>query len=369
MDLVLRSVYPAADDTFDPRHLRPLASLNRRKVISLPVADPAWVGRVGWELLSKNALVEMVRSQVVTLGLEGVDPASFPPRLNACLESTDVIMRRAAEGIAGEFGRRLGCLVASLLLSPGGLTDPLDAWEAAYLDFWRQQVRHIVLGGGHASGRLGQLTARAAQEALEVCGVEGLSVRAAQFPAWLPLIGAGRSLPAHWKGAGVLVDCGGTRAKHGIAIYDEQGALVELRRLPEVDISYATAHNTAAELAQAMLAVMVETIRAVPDRTAMAPYVTVSVASYVKDGQPLQINRDAYTLLNQVSTDLCAWFSEHIQAACRQTVQVEFVHDGDIAACALAGQSQSAVIMLGSAIGIGFVPPAEGFRELKIVDC
>ena len=45
--------------------------------------------------------------------------------------------------------------------------------------------------------------------------------RAAQFPAWLPLIGAGRSLPARWQGAGVLVDCGGTRAKHGIA-FDER---------------------------------------------------------------------------------------------------------------------------------------------------
>ena len=269
MDLILDDIYPAGESAFDPWQLRPLASLNRRKVIALPAADPAWVGRPGWELLSKYALANLVGAQVKTLGLDGVESANYPQCLNDCLDSADVVPRLTAEAIAGEFGWRLGCLVASLLLSPAGLSDPLTAWEAAYLDYWRGQVRHIFLGGGHASGRLGTLIARAAQAALKDCGVAGYTFQAAQFPAWLPLIGAGRTLPlgnvpADCQGAAVLVDCGGTRAKRGIAFYDTQGALVELRRLPEVDIAGVTSRGTPLELARAMLAAMVETVQAVP---------------------------------------------------------------------------------------------------------
>ena len=181
MDLILDDIYPAGDQAFDSRHLRPLASLNRRQVIALPAADPAWVGRRGWELLSKHALADLVGARVKTLGLDGVDPANYPLRLNECLDSADALLRLTAEAIAAEFGRRLGCLVASLLLSPAGLSDPLTAWEAAYLDYWHKQVRHIFLGGGHASGRLGPLIARAAQEALKECGVAGYTFQAAQL--------------------------------------------------------------------------------------------------------------------------------------------------------------------------------------------
>jgi len=365
MDLILNTIFPAGDEAFDIYHLRPLASLNRHKVIALPAADPAWVGRAGWELLSKHALVEMVRLHVKALDLEDADPSDFPRRLNACLESSDAAVRQTAEGITREFGRRLGCLVASLLLSHGGLTDPLTAWEAAYLDHWRGQVRHIILGGGHASGRLGELIALAAQEALAECGVAGFTFRAARFPAWLPLIGDGRSLPPHLHGAAVLVDCGGTLAKRGIAFYDAQERMVELRRLPEVDIARVAASGAPTELAQAMLAAIVETIHAVPVGMPLAPCVTISVAAYVKGGQPLKINRDAYTSLYLVAPDMRDWFARNIQEACGQAVQVEFVHDGDAAACALAGEGQAAVIMLGSALGIGFVPPADGYRRLS----
>ena len=366
MDLILSSIFPAGDESFDAYHLRPLASLNRRKVIALPAADPTWVGRSGWELISKQALVDLVRVQASILALEGVDPASFPQGLNDCLESVNASVRHTAEGIARNFGQRLGCLVASLLLSPGGLTDPLTAWEAAYLDFWRSKVRRIFLGGGHANGRLGVLIAQAAQETLADCGVADRIFQVAPYPAWLPLIGAGRSLPAYLRGAAVLVDCGGTRAKRGIASYDAQGRLVGLRRLPEVDIAHLTAGDTPVELAQAMLAVIVETIHAVPTGTLLAPWVTISVAAYVKDGQPVKINRDAYTRLNQVAEDIRTWFVQGIQRACGQAVQVDFVHDGDAAACALAGQAQSVVIMLGSALGVGFVPPATAFRGVDI---
>lgn len=75
----------------------------------------------------------------------------------------------------------------------------------------------------------------------------------------------------------------------------------------------------------------------------------------------------AYTSLDHLSLDIRAWFCAQIGAAIdtpRGAVEIEWVHDCDVAACALAGRPDAAVLMLGSALGVGFVPPAEGYRPL-----
>jgi hypothetical protein len=46
-------------------------------------------------------------------------------------------------------------------------------------------------------------------------------------------------------------------------------------------------------------------------------------------------------------------------------VEVEFLHDCDAAAVALAGWERAAVVMLGSALGVGFVPPEEEYRKVS----
>ena len=51
-------------------------------------------------------------------------------------------------------------LIASILLSPHGLTDPMLAWEKAFLKQWWDRAGEIALGGGRANGRLGELVRR-----------------------------------------------------------------------------------------------------------------------------------------------------------------------------------------------------------------
>ena len=74
---------------FDPYHLRPLASLNRRRFIALPGLDGDEVNKSGWELLSKRALIERIRPHVPALGLEGVPDGDLPEQLNAILAGLD----------------------------------------------------------------------------------------------------------------------------------------------------------------------------------------------------------------------------------------------------------------------------------------
>ena len=68
------------------------------------------------------------------------------------------------------------------------------AWERAYLKAWRDRAQEIVLGGGRANGRLGELSRDAAQETLIRCGLER-RLSLADYPSYLPSIGAARCVP------------------------------------------------------------------------------------------------------------------------------------------------------------------------------
>jgi len=353
--------------TFDPYHLRPLASLNRRRTIALPGLDEEAVGRSGSELLSKTALVNLIRPHVDALQLDGTADGDLPDVLNDVLAGPDEPRRALAESIAELHGRLLGYLIASILLSPHGLTDPMVAWERAFLNQWREHAQEIVLGGGRANGRLGELIRDAAQETLLRCGLER-TLSLADFPSYLPVIGAARSVPLSNHSAAVVFDFGGSRAKRGIAVYDRSGALCRLRVLPPRDTGHLVQAGRTAELGAAMVAIMVDTIRAAGPSANLSPAILCSVGAYVEGGEPVRLDRGAYTWLHRLAPDLRAWFNAQTGARIGEmvgrAVEIEFVHDCDVAACALAGRPNAAVLMLGSALGVGFVPPAGGYRPL-----
>ena len=348
---------------FDPYHLRPLASLSRRRLIALPGLDEDDVGKSGWELLSKAALVKLILPHVRALELADTPDDDLPQQLNAILAGPARPRRALAESIAEQHGRRVGYLIASILLSQHGLTEPMVAWEKAYLKQWRDRAQEIVLGGGLANGRLGEVIRDAAQEVLADCD-QARRLDLAEHSTYLPTIGAARSVPTSGHGAAVVFDFGGTKAKRGIAVFDRREALSRLRILPPRDIGHLVQAGKTAELGAAMVEIMAETIRAAEPSIILAPTILCSVAAYVEDGEPARIDRGAYTWLHHLAPDIRAWFCAQVGAVVDRTVEIEFVHDCDVAACALAGRPNAAVLMLGSSLGVGFVPPAEGYRPL-----
>jgi hypothetical protein len=298
------------------------------------------------------------------MGLENIDPADFPECLNALLASPDEPIRRIAESIAAQYGRRLGYLIASIMLSPRGLTSPIVRWEKAYLQHWKQKVEDIVLGGGLSNGRFGELIRPVAEGVLVQCGIRGLRIHVSRYPSYLPLIGMARSAPKGIQGSVVVTDFGGTKGKRGLTFFKDH-VLYRLQVLPSHDVAAFTHPGKTTELAHKMVASIAETIGEADPSTPLAPNVLCSVAAYVQGGQPIRVDRGGYYALHRISPDLCAWFSQQIGQATGKTVQIEFYHDCDVAARALAGRSNTAVLMLGSALGVGFVPPGEGYRPVS----
>jgi hypothetical protein len=353
---------------FEPYHLQPLATLNQRRIIALPGVEPELVGQTGYTAASQPALMALLRAQARELGLEAEPEANYPQRLNDLLESPEASLRIASEGVAQTHGRRLGALLASILLSPSGLTDPLDPWEADYLSYWRVQVGTLILGGGLGNGLLGQVICRAVTEVFENCGLSAIQVQAAENPSFLPLLGAARSLVLRSGGLAPVIaavaDFGGTQAKRGLAVYGLDGSLLRLEVYPSRHVAALIAPGKTAELAACMVETLAETIRKFPEGYLLIPKVLVCLAAYVQNGKPLNLERGGYYALNQLSSDISAWFSEQVSQASGRAVEVEFLHDCDAAAAALAGRERAAVVMLGSALGVGFVPPEEGYRKV-----
>jgi hypothetical protein len=356
-------------ELFNPYDLHPLASLNRRVIIALPGIEPDWIGQTGASLCSKRALIALIEQQAAALELEGVPPADFPRQLNALLAGLEGPVRAQAEAIARRHGQQIGYLIASILLAPGGLTTPLDPWEAAYLEHWRHEVTYIGLGGGRANGLLGQWVAAAAEDVLQTCGLGQIRVEALPDPSYLPLSGAARSIsPGDWQVAAVA-DFGGTHAKSGLAFYNEAGALLRLRVLPQVSTGGLSDPGQAGALAQAIVAVLADAIRRAPPDLLLAPEVICSVAAYLEGGQPAITpgrSLGAYAL-RELGDDLPTWFSAQLSAAGGRPLRLRFAHDCDIAAVALAGRPRSAVVMLGTALGVGFVPPEVGLRATESI--
>ena len=61
---------------------------------------------------------------------------------------------------------------------------------------------------------------------------------------------------------------------------------------------------------------------------------------------------------------LADWLAEPIGERTDRDLRVSLVHDGTAAARAYAGVERAAVVTMGTALGVGFSPPAEMVRPL-----
>jgi hypothetical protein len=306
------------EQRFDPRHLTPDASLNRTRLAALPGANPEWVGRSAFELLSLQALRQLSRTAA----------------------------NLAEERVVTEFGRRLAHLIATLTTAARSETPP-TGWRADYLRYWTDVDEVWLAGGLAAAFGLGLLTAVRTEMARLVGG--GRTVRLAAHPDLLPLIGGFRSCHDARTGM-VALDFGQTLVKRGMATVVD-GQLVRIEVLPPRSTSEVR------DVAEFVVDVIAETIRLAGSfHKPTHPCVPVALASYVAAGRPVASGKGLYAQLAEVDSTCISSAVSHRSGI---ETHVRFVHDGSAAALGVCNPSiRSAVIMLGTALGVGFPPPA-----------
>lgn len=357
----------------------PHVSINRVRILDLPGApvDREVRGRTAYQLVSSKALIGYAVECAAALDIPAAWLADdrtarveIPCYVDDCLQSDRPRVRRAASEIGVRLGRNLGHVLLALKHGDEVNRQARTDWTAGDWERWAG-IQKVWLGGGIVTGRLGTLMAEAAQAYLTQAGADGhLTVAVDPHPALMTILGAGRYLPP--VDHALCFDFGQTLVKRA-SLHFGEGALTDVRPLPSLVVDWdETGMLNMPDPARAgpVLRFVTETIarslqrQACIDRRPVCD-VMVCIAAYVQGGRLL--GNGIYAQMSALASDLRPVLARSVADAAGHAVSVSLIHDGTAAAAVHAGERNSAVIIVGTALGVGFPPgDARGLRAPRL---
>ncbi len=324
----------------DPYHLTPSAGINRIKLISVPNLPEEWKGKSAYQIMGRESLVERIIVCFPELA-ELIDP--IPAFCEHYLAQNNPL----AESLANEMGRALGYLLLTIKLGERANGETRPEWDDTYWAHWAG-IQQIIFGGGLMASLLGTYMIRQATHMLQ--GL--IALRIAPYPTVLPLIGISRMAEPLY-----VFDFGGTNVKRAHPVY-EDGVLIRLEQLPSIQVpKFDEANDLFAFMASTVASTIPKT-----HETRQEVTIHISLANYVNGCQLAPDH--PYGRLKVLGEDTCQLLSEAICQQIGRTVQVVLAHDGTSAAKVFAGEQNTAVITVGTALGIGFPPPVSDLRKI-----
>ena len=354
----------------DPQRLTPSVSLNRVRLVDLPglAVDTNVKGKTGFDLVSAVALARLIRQHAGSLQLDpNLNDDALRLALDSCFVSPDATVRAAADAIGRRIGRNLGYILLTLKRGDAVNRAARTEWDDSYWHHWGR-IKRVWLGGGLVGGRLGPVARDSALTIIGEANVGDYTLQISPHAPILPLVGAAAYAPPTCKTA-LVFDFGQTMIKRAWAVY-EDGELTELHRLPSHPTGWTEierASDDPAQQATRFFGRMVSIIAATWHRAGMLPGspILTSVAAYVQDGHPMLAQGGAYGQLRHITDHLQTELARRVGAHLGVGIDVLLIHDGTAAATTFAGTKNTAVITVGTAMGIGFPPPADGLRTIS----
>lgn len=357
------------------------ASINRIRVVDLPglPVNPEVRGEQAYHLLSAPALIRYAQAAGEALALPEAlragDPASpevrrsLPRLVDERLRHPNPVVRDAALAIARRLGRNLGYILLTLQRGDAVNRAARPDWPSAAWDDWAR-IRHVWLGGGIMSGELGTAIIGQANALLaEVATMDGsprMTVERTPRPHDMAILGAARYLPgrpeATWRA--LCLDLGQTSAKRGVAAV-EGDAVTRFAWLPPVPVRWQWRNDPDAKEAidgREVLRFVAEAVAgglwAVdPSGPPLAQEVSISIAAYTHGGTLL--GNGIYARMHQLGDDARLLIADRVAELSDVRPRLTILHDGTAAATLHAGEPNRAVIVVGTALGVGFPPPDE----------
>jgi hypothetical protein len=352
--------------------LDPTWSLNRVQIVDLPgLRIPAGVrGKTAYELASATALTQLFREHATQLKLDpSLSDSGLRLAFDGCLVSDDPVLRSEAGKIARTYGRDLGYVILALKRGDDANRTARPEWGKAHWDRWAE-TEQVWLGGGLVSGNLGPHIARHANQVMREGKVYDCVVNVSPYGALLPLVGAARHAPRGTEAA-VVLDFGSTTVKRAwVTLAGDQILNINpLLSQPAPDSVRGQATRAKADrLIDNMVSIFARTWRrAAKEGLSLSGTVPICLAAYVRDGHPMVAHAGGYYQVSFVTDNLQAELGRRVSKQLGMPLSVKLLHDGSAAAAAYAGQQRAAVIVMGTALGIGFPGNDADLRPLGLL--
>jgi hypothetical protein len=333
-------------EDFDPQHLTTDASINRLVIAEAAGGPPRLAGQQAYAILSADAVAMVAAGHGIAAAREAI-----ADDLGAALRAADPRERSAALAIAAEVGLRVACLLSTLRDPGTASVQGWNAWRRAYLQHWAT-VDEVHLAGGLLAGGAGPVVADETSKALARLGVQTRTALM-PWPALAALIGAARRLGPE-VGEVLAVDLGGSRVKTAL-IRALRDGVVELTVLTTSRVPFdGPDRPSSIALDDFLVGVMDTAARDARHLGASVRALAVSVACYLEGGRRCA-DRGLYANLPDLGGN--GW-RRHLRDLFGRSMSVGIVHDGTAAAAAVprGGTRPDAVLVLGTALGIGFPP-------------
>jgi len=345
----------------------PARSLNRVWLAELPgvAGVEGLLGRSASDLLSTRAVGDLVRGATEELGLDP-DTPDLLRVFDNCFD--DPPARPAALAVAGAVGLRLGALL--LVLWRGDLANRVarPEWDDRHWAYWAA-VERVVLGGGLLAGRLGEAAVPVAGAVLAAAGCP-IVVERSPYGAAVALAGLARHAPADVAHM-LLFDFGHTAVKRGLATYRD-GALAGVVTRPSLPPPCEAGWSEHAGPAWArrrwermadVIAAEWAAVVAPGDGSRVA--LGLCLASHLQDGHPVTHDRGCYSPLGELAPHLATYLRDELATRLGRFRSFALLHDGHAAAATRAGDPRTAVLTLGTAIGVGYGAGVKRLRPVK----
>ena len=359
--------------------LDPSWSLNRVLIVDLPSQRlPDEVkGKTAYELVSAKRFTQLIRERSDVLQLDS-SQSDHALRLDfhSCLCSRKPATQDAAVEIVRILGRNLGYVL--LTLKRG---DPINRaarseWKESHWQHW-SRIKRLWLGGGLMSGSVGVELVRHASQVLREGDIDDLLLRISPYGLALPLIGAARHVPSG-VAAAIALDFGGTMIKRAHVVFEDSriARVCQLSSQPVCWASVRSLRETTPQAVQGLISGMASVtaktwMRGQMKGQALARTIPICIAAYVQGGNPMHTQAGTYMQTNLVADNLEDTLGQMVSDNVGEPISVKLLHDGTAAAAVYAGEPHTAVITLGTALGIGFPGEESALRPLtsEIVIC
>ena len=339
-------------------------SVNRVRLAKLPLygIEDDIEGLTVKEFFCTQLFIDEIKknADILRIDLSGVNEKKLPKILAKRLDDEDENVANAAKNIVKKFGNRLGLLFLALKKGEPENRLAREDWTNEHWDYW-SQISDIILVGGLASGRIGEILREQVNEIFSMANTTPYNIFLYDNSADVGVLGCATQI-SEKDGVNVVMDFGQTNIKRCF-VTKSNGQIIDVKPLEPYPSQYMDWEmpsdeerlRQAQKLHKYLIRAIEDTYNEAKTHTGTEPNreIVISIASYTVDGV-LNDERSGYSKLCSLGKNYaeCLWWD--LSGRLRKDVVVKLIHDGTAIALNFGDRKNTICLSLGSFFGVGF---------------